>query len=151
MRRKLLSFSSALVAVLMLAIVTAPTGQAATAWALSVVAGSRAQSNASAAPGAPGPPAAVCNSILFVGFSIKLTWAAVTGAASYTVYQATAVNGTYANVGTVSATVNPPTWTSPALGSASYWFKITYTVGQNWEGAKSTPSSPRTITLVLCT
>jgi hypothetical protein len=134
---------AAVVALVVLASAAPPAW--ASSWSISVRAGNRGQSAAGLAPGAPGKPTAVCNGL--VGNKVDLSWAAVEHATGYTIWQATALNGTYTSVDTVSGATS---WTSGALASGSYWFKVAATVGTHWTSLPSAASGKTTIVILLC-
>jgi hypothetical protein len=146
MRRTTMSVLSALTAIFLIG-VAAPQLAWASAWFVSVTAGSRGQSTAQPAPAAPATPTATC--VSSVGNTVSVTWTAVAHATSYTVLQATAsASGPY----TVAATLSPTSWTSGALAGGNYWFQVKATIGTNWTSPASTATTQRTITGgVLCT
>jgi len=140
MRRTTLSVLSVLTALFLIGAATTPQPAWASAWSTSVTAGARGQGTAQPAPAAPATPTATCVSSL--GNTVKVSWAAVAHATSYTVLQATAsASGPF----TVVATVSPTSWTSGALASGSYWFEVKATIGTNWTSPASTATTQRTI------
>ena len=72
-----------------------------------------------------------------------VSWAAVTHATTYTVYQST----TSATSGfTAAATgVTTTSWTSSTLNSGNYWYKVTVTLGGNWASAQSAATREATV------
>ena len=71
-----------------------------------------------------------------------MTWAAITHATGYGVYQSTTTaTGTY----TLQTTVTTLTWTSAALATGSYWYEVVTNIGTNWASAKSAATAERTI------
>ena len=63
-----------------------------------------------------------------------MTWAAITHATGYAVYQSnTTATGTY----TLQTTVTTLTWTSAALATGNYWYEVVADIGTNWASAKS--------------
>lgn len=114
----------------------------ASSWAATAAANSSAQAKAQALPSAPTGATVSCKSS---GSSIVIvSWAAVTHAATYSVYQST----TSANSGfSPSATgVATTSWTSGNLGSGTYWYKVTVTVGSNWTSAQSASTLEASVT-----
>lgn len=99
---------------------------------------------AGAAPAAPSGVTSACG---LVGDTITVSWSAVAGASSYSVYQSTtsATAGYSLAAGGVTAT----SWTSPALGTASYWYEVAAVIGTSWQGPNSSGTSPLSITLSL--
>lgn len=120
----------------------------ASSWPITVSPVSHAQAQARPAPPAPASASSVCGTGLLSG-DVVVTWAAVANATTYTVYQSTsAASGPYTPVATgVTAT----TWTSGALGTGSYWYEVSATVGSNWVGANSSATAQRTVVVgLLC-
>jgi hypothetical protein len=114
---------------------------AASVWVVQLRSGSSGEAKADVTPSAPGTVAAACTSATVK--TIKVTWAAVTHALSYTVYQST----TSATTGfsAVASGVATTSWTSGNLTAGHYWYEVTATVGANWQSAKSTASGSTTI------
>ena len=138
--RRTTSVVSALTAILLLGMATAPLSRAS-AWSIPLTAGGRGQSTAQPAPAAPATPAATCTSS--TGNTVRVTWTAVTHATTYTVLQATAAaSGPYSTVATLAGT----SWTSGALANGNYWFEVTATIGTNWTSPRSTATTKRVIT-----
>jgi len=74
---------------------------------------------------------------------VKVTWGAVTHAATYTAYQSTtASSGPYTPVATGLATT---TWTSGTLANGTYWYEVAAYVGTKWVSSDSAASVKRTI------
>jgi hypothetical protein len=114
---------------------------AASTWVVTLRSGSSGLAKADVTPAAPGTVAAACTSSTLK--TIKVTWAAVTHAVSYTVYQSTTSATTgFTAVASGLATTN---WTSGSLAAGHYWYEVTATVGANWQSAKSTASGSTTI------
>jgi hypothetical protein len=151
MRRILSAVSSILAVVLLLGVGAQLTGTsvawAASSWAVTVKAGSHAQTAAQAAPAAPATSAATCVSGL--GNTVKVSWSAVAHATDYTVREATAAaSGPYTAVISTSGT----SWTSASLSGGTYWFDVVAIIGTLWTSPASVATGSRTITLgLLCT
>ena len=76
-----------------------------------------------------------------------MTWAAITHATGYGVYQSnTTATGTY----TLQTTVTTTTWTSAALATGNYWYEVVANIGSNWASAKSAATAQRTISSSAC-
>jgi hypothetical protein len=81
------------------------------------------------------------------GKKVTVTWAAVTHATGYAVYQSnTNATGPY----TLQQTVTALTWTSAALATGSYWYEVVTNIGTNWASAKSAATAQRTIGTSVC-
>jgi hypothetical protein len=78
--------------------------------------------------------------------TIVVSWAAITHATGYGVYQSTTVGGTY----TLQTTVTTTTWTSAVLAANTYFYEVVANIGTNWASAKSAATSKRTITGSAC-
>jgi hypothetical protein len=119
---------------------------AGTPWIVGLSAGSGGEAQALGLPAAPASATATC-SRLVLG-NIVVTWAAAPPAATYTVYKSTMSATTGCSV--VASNVTGLTYTQSGLGLGSYWFEVSGSVGTNWTGPNSAATTPRTITLVLC-
>jgi hypothetical protein len=103
------------------------------------------EAHAQALPAAPTATSACASPAS--GKKVTVTWAAVTHASGYGVYQATtSATGTYALVTTVTTL----TWTSAALTTGNYWYEVVANIGSNWASSKSTATSERTISSSAC-
>jgi hypothetical protein len=81
------------------------------------------------------------------GKKVTVSWAAVTHATGYAIYQSTTTaTGTY----TLQATVTTATWTSATLATGSYWYEVVTDIGTNWAGAKSAATAQRSISSSAC-
>ena len=119
----------------------------ATAWTVSLNAGSAAQGQSPAAPPAPATPTSACST----GTKVTVSWTAVTGAKSYSVYKATSTSGPWTLLGSVTAPT--VTYTSAAITPAgTYYFAVTMTTNDtNWPAStQSAASAARTITATSC-
>jgi hypothetical protein len=79
--------------------------------------------------------------------TVKVSWAAITHATTYGVYQSTTTaTGTYTLVTSVSTT----TWTSGVLAAGHYWYEVKANIGTNWASASSAATAERTTTSSAC-
>jgi hypothetical protein len=125
-------------------------GTAGTAWATNwkptLKAGSAGEARAQGAPPAPTGGTAACTSS--TAQTAKVSWAAVTRANNYTVYEATtSATGTYTSV---AIGITTTSWTSGTLIAANYWFEVAAYVGTNWLGTKSSATGESTISSSGC-
>jgi hypothetical protein len=106
---------------------------------------SSGEAHAQALPAAPTATSACASPAS--GRKVTVTWAAITHATNYGVYQSTtSATGTY----TLQATVTVATWTSAALAAGHYWYEVVATIGTNWASAKSAATAERTTTSTTC-
>jgi cellulose 1,4-beta-cellobiosidase len=125
---------------LTIVLVSPPASASASNWALALSAGSKAQAQAAPAPGAPGGAAAACVSAS--GKDVTVTWSAVAGASSYTVYDSTtSATGTYTSK---AAGQTGTSWTG-TLTNGHYWFEVAAYQGTHWTSAKSAPTGETTV------
>jgi len=114
-------------------------------WVLSLAAGSKGESKATAAPAAPSGVSAAC-----VSSSLKevtVSWNAVTDATTYTILKSTtSATGTFSSTATGVTTT---TWTT-TLTASNDWFKVEAYVGTHWVGAQSTATGETTISASGC-
>jgi hypothetical protein len=136
-----------LVGVVAAGILLGMTGTAwATNWVPTLHASSAGQAQARGVPAAPTGSTAACTSSS--AKTVKVSWAAVTRATSYTVYDTTtSATGTYSAVATG---VTGTSWTSGTLSAANYWFEVAASTGTNWLGAKSAATAESTISASGC-
>jgi hypothetical protein len=81
------------------------------------------------------------------GKKVAVTWAAITHASGYAIYQSnTTATGTY----TLQTTVTTLTWTGAALATGSYWYEVVTNIGNNWASANSSATAQRTISNSAC-
>jgi hypothetical protein len=116
-------------------------------WAVKVATVNAGEAKAQALPTAP-TVTATCSTPASAR-TVVVTWAAITHATTYGVYQSTtSATGTY----TLVATVTAPTvsWTSGVLAAGHYWHEVLANIGTNWAGAKSAASAERTTTSTTC-
>ena len=130
--------------------VVAPTlvlerAASASAWPVSVTTATGA-AQSQGPPAAPANPAALCLSAL--SSRIVITWSSVAFGTTYAIYASTTSSSSgYSSLATgIAAT----TYTTAALPTATYWFKITASTGTKWEGPMSGATSQRTIVAVTC-
>jgi hypothetical protein len=144
MRRGAPLVVAALAAVLSL-LASAGTAWAAGNWTVSVAASSSGEAKAQALPAAPVATSACAAPA--TGKKVTVTWAAITHASGYGVYQATAAaTGPY----TLQATVTTLTWTSAALTTTgNYWYEVVANIG-SWASANSAATAKRTISSSVC-
>jgi hypothetical protein len=113
----------------------------ASTWGPTLAAGSTGEAKGATLPSAPGGVTAVCSSA--TSNTVVVSWTAVTGAASYAVYQATsAATGPYS---VAASGVTGTSWTSGGLSSGNYWFEVSTYEGTNWQSALSAVTMESTI------
>ena len=118
---------------------------AAANWTVKLTAGSSGEAKAQALPAAPSPTSSCASPA--TGKKVTVTWAAVTHATGYAIYQSnTTATGTY----TLQTTVTTLTWTSAALATGNYWYEVVTDIGTNWASAKSAATAQRTISSSTC-
>lgn len=117
-----------------------------TSWTVALSTGSSAQGQSPAAPPAPARPTATCAT----GATVTVTWTAVTGAKSYSVYRGATTSGPWTLLGSVTAPT--VTHTSGRLAAGTYYFAVTMTSHDtNWPASThSNASAARTITGSTC-
>jgi hypothetical protein len=121
------------------------TAWAAGNWAVKVATVNSGEAKAQALPSAPVPTSACASPAS--GKKVTVTWAAITHATGYGVYQSnTTATGTY----TLQTTVTTTSWTSAALATGSYWYEVVANIGSNWASAKSAATAQRTISSSTC-
>jgi len=97
---------------------------------------------------APVPPAGVtasCSSLL--SGAAQVEWDGVPGATSFGIYEST--QSATAGYALVATGVTGTSWTSPTLGTGTYWFEVASFVGTDWVGPPSPATGALTITLSL--
>jgi hypothetical protein len=119
---------------------SSPTSASASNWALVLKAGSKAEAEALAGPAAPAGVSAACMSS--TSKEITVTWGAVADASTYTVYDSTSMNGTYASKATGQTGTS---WTGTISTAGNHWFEVAAYMGSKWVSAKSAPSGEITI------
>ena len=118
---------------------------AAANWTVGLKSGSAGEAKAQTLPAAPVATSACASPTS--SREVTVTWAAITHATNYGVYQATtSATGSY----TLTATVTTATWTSAALAAGHYWYEIVANIGTNWASAKSAATAERTTTSTTC-
>jgi hypothetical protein len=126
-------------------LVSPGTAGAAGNWTVKVATVNAGEAKAEALPTAPTATSA-CTTPASAR-TVKVSWAAITHATTYGVFQSTtSATGTY----TLVATVSTPTvsWTSGVLAAGHYWYEVVANIGTNWASAKS--AAKRTTTSTTC-
>lgn len=118
----------------------------ASSWTTGLATGSSGEAAAGPPPTAPTGVSSSCVSPLQA--NVTVSWAAVTHASSYTVYDSTTSQSTGYSV--IAAGVTSTSWTSGTLANGTYWFEVVAVVGNNWTSPNSLPTASRTILLVTC-
>jgi hypothetical protein len=113
-------------------------------WIVHVATVNSAEAKAQALPTAPAPTAA-CSTPTSAR-TVVVSWAAITHATHYGVYQSTTVGGTY----TLQTTVTTLTWTTAVLAANTYFYEVVANIGTNWASAKSAATAKRTVTSTTC-
>jgi len=114
-------------------------------WTVHVATVNSGESRAEALPTAPTATSACATPAS--GKKVTVTWAAITQATGYGIYQSnTTATGTY----TLQATVTATTWTSAALATGNYWYEVVTDIGTKWVSAKSAATAQRTISSSAC-
>jgi hypothetical protein len=120
------------------------TAWAAANWTVKVATVNSGEAKAQALPAAPTATSACANPAS--GKKVTVTWAAITHASGYGVYQATAAaTGPY----TLQMTVTTTTWTSAALAAGNYWYEVVANIG-SWASANSAATTKRIISSSAC-
>lgn len=131
-----------LTALLVASLMSTASSASASTWSISTAA-ARGKSLAAAGPVSPSPSSACATST-----TAKVSWTAVSHAASYVVYQATSSSGSFT---LVAAAVTGTSWTSGTLPSGStYYWKVTTKVSTNWVSGQSTATAGRAISSSTC-
>jgi hypothetical protein len=121
------------------------TAWATANWTVGLKSGGSGEAHAQALPVAPTAASACATPTS--GKKVTVSWAAITHATGYAVYQSnTTATGTY----TLQTTVTTTTWTSAALATGSYWYEVVTDIGTNWASAKSAATTQRTISSSAC-
>ncbi len=115
-------------------------------WAVAAGA-SGGQATAGSAPAAPTGVSSACGTTLLG--SLSVSWTAVPGATSYTVFEST--TSATSGFSLAAAGLTGTTWSSTFL-AGSYWFYVVALIGSNWQSGPSTVTGPRQIALLslLC-
>jgi hypothetical protein len=125
--------------------VSSGTAWATANWTVGLKTGGSGEAHAQALPAAPLATSACASPAS--GKKVTVTWAAITHATGYAIYQSnTTATGTY----TLQTTVTALTWTSAALATGSYWYEVVTDIGTNWASAKSAATAQRTISSSAC-
>ncbi len=135
-----LALISATAAVLAAAVALWAGPADASDWTVSLT-GGKGETKSAQAPPTPTRVSDSCGSA--TAKQITVSWAAVTEATTYTVYESTTGAG-----GIYSSTAADQTglsWTSGNLSTNSYWFKVTAYIGTKWISTKSAHTGQLTI------
>ena len=126
-------------------IVSSGSAWATANWTVGLKTGGSGEAPAQGLPAAPVATSACASPAS--GKKVAVTWAAITHATGYAIYQSnTTATGTY----TLQTTVTTLTWTSAALATGSYWYEVVTNIGSNWASAKSSATAQRTISSSAC-
>jgi len=129
------------------ALLSAPGIASASSWVDTLASGSRGQAQAQVLPSAPVSVVALCTSPTTK--TIQVTWAALTHATSYSVYQSTTSASTGYSL--AASGVIATSWTSGTLPKATYWFELAGYIGTNWVSPNSTATGSHVIATGGCT
>lgn len=125
--------------------VSSGTAWATANWTIGLKSGGSGEAHAQALPVAPTATSACAAPTS--GKKVTVSWAAITHATGYAIYQSsTTATGTY----TLQATVTTTTWTTAASATGSYWYEVVTNIGTNWASAKSAATVQRTISSSAC-
>jgi len=121
-------------------------GAAHATWPIGLATGG-GEAAAGTAPPAPTGVTSACTST--TGATVSVSWNAVAGATSYTIWQSSisATTGFSAAATGVTGT----SWVSGNLSTGSYWFQVSAVTGANWLSATSAATGPRLVAVTLCT
>jgi hypothetical protein len=126
-------------------LVSSGTAWATANWTVGLNTGGSGEAHAQALPAAPAATSACASPAS--GKKVTVSWASITHATGYAVYQSnTTATGTY----TLQTTVTTTTWTSATLATGSYWYEVVTDIGTNWSSAKSAATTQRTISSSAC-
>jgi hypothetical protein len=118
---------------------------AAANWTVKVATVNSGEAKAQALPAAPVATSA-CTSPTS-NRTVKVSWAAITHATTYGIYQSTtSAGGTY----TLQTSVSTTSWTSGVLAAGNYWYEVKANIGTNWASASSAATAQRTTTSLVC-
>jgi len=122
---------------------------ASTTWSVTLRSGSTAQALSQGLPAAPTGVAAACTGLL-LSPKANVTWSAVTHATSYAVFQSS--TSSTSGFSQVASGIVTTSWTSSALGTGTFWFRVVAYDGTNWAGPQSSSSNSITVIInVSCT
>jgi hypothetical protein len=126
-------------------LVSSGTAWAAGNWTVHVATVNSGAARAQALPAAPTATSACASPTSLK--EVTVSWAAITHASGYGVYQSnTTATGTY----TLQATVTTTSWTSAALAAGNYFYEVKANIGTNWASASSAATTKRTISSTVC-
>jgi hypothetical protein len=129
------------------ALLSAPGIASASSWVDTLASGSSGQDPGLSLPSAPVSVVAACTSP--TGKTIKITWAALALATSYSVYQSKTSASTGYSLATSGVTAT--SWTTGTLSNGTYWFEVAGYLGTNWVSPNSTATPSRVISGGSCT
>ena len=127
------------------ALLVSQTPASASNWVIALRAASTAEAQAQPAPPAPATVSASC--LASNQQKVAVTWSAVSHAATYTVYKATTLAGSYTSTVTGLTTT---TWTSGTLAAGNVYFKVAAYFGTKWLGTQSVATGESTIATNSC-
>lgn len=136
-----------LAACLTFALLSATGIASASSWVETLHSGSSGQAQARVLPSAPVSVLAACTSSS--GKTMKVTWAALILATSYSVYQSKTSASTGYSL--AASGVTTTSWTSGTLSNGTYWFEVAGYIGTNWASASSAASASHVISGSGCT
>ncbi len=126
-------------------LVSSGTAWAAANWAVHVATVNSGEAHAGALPTTPTATSACAGPAS--SKIVTVSWAAITHATTYGVYQSnTSATGTY----TLQTSVSTTSWTSTALATGDYWYEVIANIGSNWASAKSAATVERKISSSAC-
>jgi hypothetical protein len=126
-------------------LVSSGTAWAATNWSVHVATVNSGEAHADPLPTTPTATSACANPAS--SKIVTVSWAAITRATTYGVYQSnTSATGTY----TLQTSVSTTSWTSAALATGNYWYEVIANIGSNWASAKSAATVERKISFAGC-
>jgi hypothetical protein len=121
------------------------TASATANWTVGLKTGGSGEAHAQALPVSPTATSACA--LPTSGKKVTVSWAAVTHATAYAIYQSsTTATGTYA----LQTSVTTTTWTSAALATGNYWYEVVANIGTNWASTKSPATAQRTVSGSAC-
>jgi hypothetical protein len=112
-------------------------------WSVVLETGSRGEAESMTAS----PPASVAASCVSPsGYTIDISWSAVTHASSYTVYQSKTTSSSPGTYTSAKTGVTGTSWTTGTLATGyNYWYEVVSVYSTPWTSAKSTASGETTI------
>ena len=115
-------------------------------WSIALAASASAQVDSGGPPSAPAGATATCVSAL--SNQVTITWNAVAGASTYSLYYSTvSAGGPYSLLTSGIATT---IYTTGGLAVATFWFEVAAVRGTYWQGPNSAATAGRTIVAITC-